>query len=244
VLLRNKQGKKISVHFFNIDNELVYWNFFLDFGPLNLGQLYRFCTKLNHKLYKDNSSDSVKESTPSTTTTDATDTDTSTDSCICFYSAQTQAQRANAIFLICAWQVLHLNRTPAQAFRGFSFASSSSSKNNDSHDHDKERLRPSSTSNSSSSSSSSSIPPTVPLTSIGKATVGPLLPFHDASPCACTYQLHLMHCLQGLQKAKRFNFFNWDTFDIDEYEHFEQVEVRRLLLFVVVVVVPSVMVVV
>ena len=30
-------------HFFCIDAELIYWNFFLDFGPLNLAQLYRFC---------------------------------------------------------------------------------------------------------------------------------------------------------------------------------------------------------
>ncbi|KAH8078809.1 protein tyrosine/serine/threonine phosphatase [Aureococcus anophagefferens] len=35
---------------FSIDDTLVYWNFFLDFGPLNLGQLYRFCTMLNAKL--------------------------------------------------------------------------------------------------------------------------------------------------------------------------------------------------
>ena len=38
------------IHMFSIDSQLVYWNFFLDFGPLNLGQLYRFCEKLNSKL--------------------------------------------------------------------------------------------------------------------------------------------------------------------------------------------------
>ena len=37
-------------HWFSIDDALVYWNFFLDFGPLNLGQLYRFCALLNQKL--------------------------------------------------------------------------------------------------------------------------------------------------------------------------------------------------
>jgi hypothetical protein len=37
-------------HFFCVDHEFVYWNFFLDFGPLNLGQLYRFCEKLNRLL--------------------------------------------------------------------------------------------------------------------------------------------------------------------------------------------------
>ncbi len=37
-------------HYFSTDNVLVYWNFFLDFGPLNLGQTYRFCSFLNQKL--------------------------------------------------------------------------------------------------------------------------------------------------------------------------------------------------
>ena len=39
-----------AAHFFSIDTELIYWNFFLDFGPLNLGQLNRFCQKLNSAL--------------------------------------------------------------------------------------------------------------------------------------------------------------------------------------------------
>ena len=34
--------KKKKIHYFSIDNELIYWNFFLDYGPLNLGQLHRF----------------------------------------------------------------------------------------------------------------------------------------------------------------------------------------------------------
>ena len=37
-------------HFFCIDNEMIYWNFYLDFGPLNLGHVIRFCTLLNKKL--------------------------------------------------------------------------------------------------------------------------------------------------------------------------------------------------
>ena len=177
----------------------MYWNFFLDFGPLNLGQLYRFCTKLNAKL------ETLSEQ-----------------EVICFYSAPTQAQRANAIFLICAWQVLHGNRTPAQAFYGFSLAKDNHDDDgHDEEDHHQEK--------DGDHHQDSSIPPHVPLTSIGKATLQPLLPFHDASPCACTYELNLMHCLEGLQKAKRFNFFNWETFNVDEYEHFEQVEVRTVI---------------
>lgn len=30
-----------DVHFFSIDDELIYQNFFNDFGPLNLGCLYK-----------------------------------------------------------------------------------------------------------------------------------------------------------------------------------------------------------
>ena len=37
-------------HYFCTDNTLVYWNFFLDYGPLNLGQTYRFCQFLGSKL--------------------------------------------------------------------------------------------------------------------------------------------------------------------------------------------------
>jgi hypothetical protein len=29
---------------------MIYWNFYLDFGPLNLGHVYRFCQLLNNKL--------------------------------------------------------------------------------------------------------------------------------------------------------------------------------------------------
>lgn len=34
-------------HFFSIDDQFIYWNFYLDFGPLNLAHLYRFCQILN-----------------------------------------------------------------------------------------------------------------------------------------------------------------------------------------------------
>lgn len=182
ILLRNRENKKIPVQCFCVDEELVYWNFFLDFGPLNLGQLYRFTIQLNQLLQDSKAT-------------------------ILFYSSTNHAKRANAIWLICAWQVLELQRTPEQSFYGFSFYANN-----------KEEEPSSSRQNSS--------PPPYPLTSVGAATIGPLPPFHDASPCACTYEVTLMHCLQGLIKAKRFNFFDWDTFDVEEYEYFEQVEVR------------------
>lgn len=56
-------------------------------------------------------------------------------------------------------------------------------------------------------------------------TFSPIPPFHDASPCECTYSLTILDCLRGLAKARMYNFFNFDNFDIKEYEWFEQVEV-------------------
>lgn len=38
-----------NTHYFCIDDELVYENFFSDFGPLNLAMLFRYCIKLNRK---------------------------------------------------------------------------------------------------------------------------------------------------------------------------------------------------
>lgn len=51
----------------------------------------------------------------------------------------------------------------------------------------------------------------------------PFPPFHDASPCVCTFDLTIPHCLRGLQKAFRFGFFDFTSFDVEEYEHYEQV---------------------
>lgn len=38
------------VHWFNIDNELVYLSFFDDWGPLNVAMFYRFCLHLHHLI--------------------------------------------------------------------------------------------------------------------------------------------------------------------------------------------------
>lgn len=166
------KGDKKQIHFFNIDNELVYWNFFLDFGPLNLGQLTRFSHKLNDKLRKF--------------------------PVVCFYSNTVPAKRANAIFLICAWQLLYLDRTPEETYRGFDM-------------------------NLVATQENGSEPPV--SNSQGAVTIGPLPPFHDASPCQCTYDLTVLDCLQGMAKARLHGFFDFSTFDVEEYEYYEQVEV-------------------
>jgi cell division cycle 14 len=86
-------------HYFTIDTErgFQYWNFFLDYGPLNLGQLYRFCALMNQKLSQPKLRDKI----------------------IIFYSSSHPNRRANAAFLISAWSMLCLNRSPEDAFRPF-----------------------------------------------------------------------------------------------------------------------------
>jgi len=204
ILIRNpflnttNPDQKFPVVCFNIDDELVYWNFFLDFGPLNLGQLHRFTTRLNRLL-----ANARKDNTT-----------------ILFYSSTLSNKRANAIFLMCAWQILELNRTPEQAYRGFSTVAYHQNGNSKSDD------KQSTLQNKNGSQSmGSSNPPLLPLSSIGRQTVEALPPFHDASPYRCTYELTLMDCLGALVKARQFDFFDWgDKFNVAEYEHFEQVE--------------------
>lgn len=172
------------IHFFSVDTELVYWNFFLDFGPLNLGQLYRFCTKLNMKLASKQYANHV----------------------ICFCSDKTPAKRANAMFLICAWQILYLDRTPEEALQGFQAK-----------DPNVMDVVVPATMNSSS-------PPAIVD---GNPTLLDVPPFHDASPCACTFDLTILDCLRGLAKARMYGFFDFAKFDVEEYEHYEQVEVSQ-----------------
>uniref|UniRef100_A0A182PFX0 protein-tyrosine-phosphatase n=1 Tax=Anopheles epiroticus TaxID=199890 RepID=A0A182PFX0_9DIPT len=46
-----KQTEK--TFYFTADEQLVYENFYRDFGPLNLAMLYRYCERLNEELRKD-----------------------------------------------------------------------------------------------------------------------------------------------------------------------------------------------
>ncbi|CAE7902985.1 CDC14A, partial [Symbiodinium sp. KB8] len=84
--------------------------------------------------------------------------------------------RTNAAFLISAYAMLYLGRTPEEAYAPF------------------ENYYP------------------------------PFPPFHDASPCICTYNLTILDCLRGIHRAKSVGFFDFDKFNIDEYEYFERVE--------------------
>ncbi|GLH16020.1 Dual specificity protein phosphatase CDC14A, partial [Gryllus bimaculatus] len=79
-----------NTHYFKIDDELVYENFYADFGPLNLAMLYRYCQKLNKKL---KSFSLAKKKIVHYTTMDA-------------------QKRVNAAFLIASYA-----KTPDEAYR-------------------------------------------------------------------------------------------------------------------------------
>ncbi|XP_055283694.1 dual specificity protein phosphatase CDC14B [Moschus berezovskii] len=49
-ILLSRPKSSSNVHYFSIDNELEYENFYADFGPLNLAMVYRYCCKINKKL--------------------------------------------------------------------------------------------------------------------------------------------------------------------------------------------------
>ena len=84
-------------HFFSIDQELIYWNFYLDFGPLNLGHLHKFFSILNSRLADPALKDKV----------------------IYFYSGTHPHKKTNAAYLICSWAMLFLNMTPEESFKPF-----------------------------------------------------------------------------------------------------------------------------
>lgn len=90
-----KPKSTANTHYFCIDDELVYENFYADFGPLNLSLLYRYCTKLNRKL---KSYSLAKKK-------------------IVHYTTLDSHKRANAAFLISAYSVIYLDKTPEEAFK-------------------------------------------------------------------------------------------------------------------------------
>jgi len=139
-----------GVHFFSTDRSIVYWNFFLDFGPMNLGQTYRFCELIEEKFMLHPNQKLV------------------------YYCAKNGQRKANSIYLICSYLMLILGHSAQDAYRPFQHIN-------------------------------------VPS-------------FHDATPCACSYNLTVLDCLKGMEKAKKLGFLNFETFNVEEYEHFEKVE--------------------
>lgn len=71
--------------YFHIEDEIVYENFYFDFGPYHLCHLYQFCVKLNKEL----------EENPKKK--------------IVFYTSNTDTLRLNAAYLIGSYQVCQGN---------------------------------------------------------------------------------------------------------------------------------------
>ncbi|EDV23417.1 uncharacterized protein TRIADDRAFT_27920 [Trichoplax adhaerens] len=94
VTLRTKPRSSTGVHYFSIDHEFQYENFYSDFGPVNMAVLYRYYCKLNKKL---KSPTLAKKK-------------------IVHYTSYDSKKRANAAFLIAAYSVIGLRKSPDDAY--------------------------------------------------------------------------------------------------------------------------------
>ncbi|RLN80247.1 hypothetical protein BBJ28_00026620, partial [Nothophytophthora sp. Chile5] len=97
VPLKKAPPRTPGAHFFSIDDELMYWNFYLDFGPLNLGHTFVFSEQLNKKLTAAAKTGEV----------------------IYFYSSTQAQRRANAVCILGCWAVLFQNMSAEKAFEPF-----------------------------------------------------------------------------------------------------------------------------
>ncbi|XP_067839309.1 dual specificity protein phosphatase CDC14C-like isoform X4 [Heptranchias perlo] len=94
-ILRHKPKNTANTHYFSVDDELVYENFYADFGPLNMAMLYRYCCKLNKKI---KSFILARKK-------------------IVHYTGCDQKKQANAAFLIGSFSVIYLKKTPEETYR-------------------------------------------------------------------------------------------------------------------------------
>lgn len=99
--LRTKPRSTINTHYFSIDEELVYENFYADFGPLNLGMVYRYICKVNKKL----KSFSLAKKR------------------IVHYTSIDAKKRANAAVLVGCYEIIFLKKTPEEAYRSLAAGS-------------------------------------------------------------------------------------------------------------------------
>eukprot|EP00514_Thraustochytrium_sp_LLF1b_P008115 CAMPEP_0184529304 /NCGR_PEP_ID=MMETSP0198_2-20121128/12297_1 /TAXON_ID=1112570 /ORGANISM="Thraustochytrium sp., Strain LLF1b" /LENGTH=400 /DNA_ID=CAMNT_0026921295 /DNA_START=87 /DNA_END=1289 /DNA_ORIENTATION=+ len=97
--LSNKPHKQKRAAFFSVDDELIYWPFFegYDFGPLHIGQLYRFCEIMRSLLDDPKLQNKV----------------------LYFYSSTHPTKKANAAFLIASFMMMEFQRTAEEAYQPF-----------------------------------------------------------------------------------------------------------------------------
>ncbi|CCC67462.1 hypothetical protein NCAS_0A09040 [Naumovozyma castellii] len=84
-----------EVIFFTVEDTLFYNSFHLDFGPLNIGHLYRFAVIFHEILNDPNNSDKA----------------------VVFYSSASTRQRANTACLLCCYMILVQGWTPHQVLQ-------------------------------------------------------------------------------------------------------------------------------
>ncbi|KYO20688.1 dual specificity protein phosphatase CDC14A isoform A [Alligator mississippiensis] len=95
ILCQKPKSGAANTHHFCIDDELVYENFYADFGPLNLSMVYRYCSKLNKKL---KSFTLIRKK-------------------IIHYTGFDQKKQANAAFLIGSYAIIYLRESPENVYR-------------------------------------------------------------------------------------------------------------------------------
>lgn len=79
--------------YFQIEGQIVYENFYFDFGPYHLCHLYQFCNKLTEEL----------EANPKKK--------------VVFYTSNNEQLRLNAAYLIGSYQVIYLNANPETVYK-------------------------------------------------------------------------------------------------------------------------------
>jgi cell division cycle 14 len=96
---RYEQRDRPDIHFFSIDDSLVYMSLMDDFGPLNISCIHKFnkllSSKVQDKLYANKK--------------------------IFLYSSNDIRKKCNAIFLLCSYSLVELKRTPEESFAPFRF---------------------------------------------------------------------------------------------------------------------------
>ncbi|XP_067935264.1 dual specificity protein phosphatase CDC14A-like [Watersipora subatra] len=95
--VRSKPALVLGTHYFSVDDELIYENFYSDFGPLNLALIYRYCVKLNRKL-------KTFCKAPQHTK-------------VVHYTTFDARKRANAALLVGSYLVICLDKTPEEAYK-------------------------------------------------------------------------------------------------------------------------------
>ncbi|XP_046973822.1 dual specificity protein phosphatase CDC14A-like [Vanessa cardui] len=79
--------------YFHIEDDIVYENFYFDFGPYHLCHLYQFCNRLNEELEKNPKKKIV------------------------FYTSNNETLRLNAAYLIGSYQIIYLGGSPAAVYK-------------------------------------------------------------------------------------------------------------------------------